>query len=445
MKDSIQFINHASVKITISGKKILCDPWYEGSIFNEGWDLISYETIDYDELLKDLDYIWISHEHPDHFSVNFFIKNEKIIIENNITILFQTTKDKRVINFLKKKKFIIKEIINNKRINISNDLDIAIYKDDFYDSALLLFGLNNKIFNINDHHLDTRDEIINLKNKYGKPDVLLTQFSYAAWRGNVKERQLRIKAAEEKINSIKKQIEFLNPKFVLPFASFVYFSNKENFYMNDAYNTPRDVLEMINENISKILFFKPFDVWEIGREHNNDNSLLFWDKKFKDINKNPLNTYKSISQIELKENYNKYVGKIRKKNNMFLIKMASIMPFLNAFKPFVIYLSDLDKFVTFSLFKQIKFSDEEMPYQIKMHSNSLNFILKNEFGFDTLLVNACFESNFNNFVIVSKTLSIGSLNAMGTFINLKAIFDYKIFLKFIFKLINAKKKFQLNS
>ena len=55
-----------------------------------------------------------------------------------------------------------------------------------------------------------------------------------------------------------------------------------------------------------------------------------------------------------------------------------------------------------------------MPYQIKMHSNSLNFILKNEFGFDTLLVNACFESNFNNFVIVSKTLSIGSLNAMGT-------------------------------
>ena len=77
MKDSIQFINHASVKITISGKKILCDPWYEGSIFNEGWDLISYETINYDELLKDLDYIWISHEHPDHFSVNFFIKNEK--------------------------------------------------------------------------------------------------------------------------------------------------------------------------------------------------------------------------------------------------------------------------------------------------------------------------------------------------------------------------------
>ena len=51
--------------------------------------------------------------------------------------------------------------------------------------------------------------------------------------------------------------------------------------MNDAYNTPRDVLEMINENISKILFFKPFDVWEIGKDHNNDNSLLFGIKNLK--------------------------------------------------------------------------------------------------------------------------------------------------------------------
>ena len=78
MKDSIQFINHASVKITISGKKILCDPWYEGSIFNEGWDLISYETINYDELLKDLDYIWISHEHRTILVLIFLLKMKKL-------------------------------------------------------------------------------------------------------------------------------------------------------------------------------------------------------------------------------------------------------------------------------------------------------------------------------------------------------------------------------
>ena len=133
MKDSVQFINHASVKISIEGINILCDPWYDGSIFNYGWNLIYDNVPNYEDLLNNLDYIWISHEHPDHFSIKFFNDNVDLIKENNITILFQTTKDKRVINFLKKKNFKIREISNNKKINIAKDLDIAIYKDDFYD------------------------------------------------------------------------------------------------------------------------------------------------------------------------------------------------------------------------------------------------------------------------------------------------------------------------
>ena len=73
---------------------------------------------------------------------------------------------------------------------------------------------------------------------------------------------------------------------------------------------------------------------------------------------------------------------------------------------------------------------------IKMHSESLQFIFKNDFGFDTLTVNGCFESSQKGFVKSSKTLAIGNLNAMGFGLNFNLIFQPK----FIFLFLNLIRK-----
>ena len=65
----------------------------------------------------------------------------------------------------------------------------------------------------------------------------------------------------------------------------------------------------------------------------------------------------------------------------------------------------------------------------------MSFIFKNEFGFDTLTVNGCFECSPRNFSKVSKTLAIGSLNAMGLKLNLAIIFKLDVILLFLKKLI----------
>jgi metal-dependent hydrolase (beta-lactamase superfamily II) len=56
-----------------------------------------------------INYIWISHEHPDHFSPKDIVNFPK---KKNIKIIFQNTKDKRVVSFLKKKGFQIIELEN---------------------------------------------------------------------------------------------------------------------------------------------------------------------------------------------------------------------------------------------------------------------------------------------------------------------------------------------
>ena len=69
-----------------------------------------------------------------------------------------------------------------------------------------------------------------------------------------------------------------------------------------------------------------------------------------------------------------------------------------------------------------------------MHSESLFFIFKNEFGFDTLTVNGCFETNNKGFAKVSKSLAIGNLNALGLGLNFKLIFNLKFVFLFSSKL-----------
>ena len=90
---NIKFVNHASVLFQTSNVKILTDPWYQGLVFNNGWSLLDDNEININDL--DFNYLWYSHEHPDHFNIpDLLAIDEKK--RRDITILFQQTKDQKV-------------------------------------------------------------------------------------------------------------------------------------------------------------------------------------------------------------------------------------------------------------------------------------------------------------------------------------------------------------
>ena len=62
-----------SVLVSHGDISLLSDPWYQGDAFHKGWNLI-HELSDEEvlKLLTKVTHIWISHEHPDHFSIMFF-------------------------------------------------------------------------------------------------------------------------------------------------------------------------------------------------------------------------------------------------------------------------------------------------------------------------------------------------------------------------------------
>lgn len=437
----IEFVNHASVLISHEDISVLTDPWYEGDVFNKGWNLlVSQNDKQTKELLDRTKYIWVTHEHPDHFAVSFFIKNREQIIKKNIKILFQKTLDSRVTKFLRSKSFDVIELDNNKTFSLSDSFKVRVIKVDFNDSAQIFEIGGKRIINLNDCPFDNKKELNKFAKKSGDADLILSQFSYAAWKGGKDNKKWRENAAKEKLDMLYLQAKALNCNKIIPFASFIYFSNKENMYLNDSHNRPSDVIDYFKETDISIFIMRPFEQQNIFELSQDLDSVLFWDKEFNKVKDKDYFEYdKSFTIEELQIEHNKYVQNILKKNSKFLLYLIVKLKILNVFSDLKIYIYDQKKSINLSLFKGLHVANKLQP-DIKLHSNSLMFIFKNEFGFDTLIVNGNFEASKDGFIKVAQHLAIGSLNAMGRSISFSSILKPYIYIDFLRRLLKVKKK-----
>ena len=74
----LTFLTSASVIVEDKGVKVLCDPWLVDGEFYGSW--AHYPPLDFKpEDFNDVDFIYISHIHPDHCSASTLSKlNKKI-------------------------------------------------------------------------------------------------------------------------------------------------------------------------------------------------------------------------------------------------------------------------------------------------------------------------------------------------------------------------------
>ena len=442
MKTTTKFINHASVLISDGDISVLSDPWYSGNAFHKGWNLL-HETnqSEIEKLLETVTHIWISHEHPDHFSISFFKNYSRKIREYSIKILFQNTIDKRVLRFLKSQGLEVQELEFNKSINLSDNYRVKCIKDGFYDSALLIESYGEKILNLNDCEINNQSRLDEVFKITGQVDVLLTQFSFAAWKGGFNNKKWRDEAAQEKINTMNLQTEKFRPKFLIPFASFVYFSNKENFYLNDAANKPEHLKEKLRKHSGKLIIMAPNDVLGGKNESLNEiRALNFWQEKYQNINTHKLNNFLTSDLDTIRNSFETYCNRIEKNNNLFIIKIIRFISPIRAFKPITIQITDLGLKIKFDYVNRL-FSKTSDPAMLSMSSESLKFIFSNSFGFDTLTVNGCFEEvKKGGFVEATKTLAIENLNNLGIKIEVKTIFNLYLIKLFLSRLYRVEKK-----
>jgi len=118
---------------------LIVDPWVEGDAFDNGWSLLDKSItnqmlVEYLANTEKAKFIWLSHEHSDHFSVPFLktLKENKV----EVTFLFQKTLDGRVAQFIKKMGFSIIASSDNLEV-LDSELSIVTFPDFGGDSYSL--------------------------------------------------------------------------------------------------------------------------------------------------------------------------------------------------------------------------------------------------------------------------------------------------------------------
>ncbi len=421
MGPSIEFINHAGVLIQCNDVVLVQDPWIDGAAFNNGWDLIAPSTFSKSRF-DSITHIWFSHEHPDHFSPPLLREIPKSV-RPNITVLFQKTKDRRVVSFCESLGFLTLELADHKWVDLGVNTRIFSGRLPLYDSWLMCDFEGYKILNINDCILDSKGIMAYIKRRCGPCDVLLTQFAYANWAGNPEDGATQKRLAESVLARIEMEISVFEPKWLIPFASFIHFSHTENRYLNEHNNSASILYQRLGKESMESVIMAPGDVWYIGKEWtSNETNLLFYE--LKRAESNFFHKSESIPIEKIFQLSSEYMKRIRGRNNMILI---SVLQAFRYFSPICIELWDVpDCAFTFDLTRGLTMSKTRSQADVKMHSDSLAFLLKFDYGIDTLLVNGRFRATQASYKKMLRLFSLGSLNNGGRFLNFWLIGELKV-------------------
>ncbi|MBK6706223.1 MAG: MBL fold metallo-hydrolase [Sphingomonadales bacterium] len=432
MTAEITWINHAGFELTAGGLKIVHDPWLVGTAFDNGWSLLSKTVFNADDF-ADVDYIWFSHEHPDHFSVPS-IKSIPQEYRGKITVLFQETKDKRVVKFCEKAGFRVLELKNGVRTNLNDQVAVTCGAVLGRDSWLFTETPDATIFNANDC-VGVNWEAVAAELPRDV-DVLMTQFSFANWVGNPGDHDRMRQAAEEKLHAMQAQIDVFKPHIVMPFASYVWFSHEKNFHMNEHANKIGMVAEKIGQHVDVVILY-PGDRYKVGEPNDNSTAIARYEADGAQ-HQAPLRTEEaSIVVADLIALSQKEQKRIRKENWMWAL---TPLKSTRLFEPISIYLDDLGEGISYSMFGGILSTGLRVD-ECDMSCSSASFagMLRNGYGYSTLMINARYvELRPGVADRLSRHFAIAARNEEGDYIpGLLLRRDYVIFqLRRLFGLAN---------
>jgi UDP-MurNAc hydroxylase len=377
----IEWVNHASFILESGNIRLLCDPWLEGTIFDNAWRLLSPTRMSYDEF-STITHIWFSHEHPDHFNP----PNLKKIPEEHrrrITVLFHETRDKRVVKLCQSLGFKIQELPHLQKVEIAEGVTMLSGMQDLIDSWMSIQAEGKTLLNMNDCVFDRSSDMETIRKANGPVDLLLSQFSFANWIGNPDDLESHKKHVQRKRAEMARQIRLFTPAQFIPFASFVYFCHAENFYMNSSMHRIGDACEYTETELQiPTIVLYPKDRWQVGTAHDSSDAIRSYDLDYERILAAPPVTTDPVDITRLRAAATAMFTKCAANNNRAI---------LNTFTPAVVRLSDLGFDVELSFRHGWSQVSGKQPDIIASSGSLLNCMIT-DWGGETLTVNGRFQA-----------------------------------------------------
>lgn len=127
----VRFIKSSCVVVEHGNTRVLCDPWLTDGVYYGSWN--HYPPLIFEpEDFKDVDYLYISHIHPDHLDPATLKRLPK-----TIPVLIHNYAEKFVLNLLTKLGFeTIHEISHGDAFKLADDFSIEIFAADNCDPEM---------------------------------------------------------------------------------------------------------------------------------------------------------------------------------------------------------------------------------------------------------------------------------------------------------------------
>jgi UDP-MurNAc hydroxylase len=231
----VKFLGHACTLIETKNNRIVIDPWIVGPCNVNAWYTLRNKAATKKNIPTDIDYIYISHGHDDHFqkeTLQEFNRNIPIYI-----CKFPTDKFFNKIVKLGFKNII--QLSSWRSEKLSEDLEITSIKNPdlmFEDSALLVKSKEGTVFCQTDCKMDF--ESVKRVNA-AKPDIGFFMYSVANWYPGVynytkeKKDEISKKRKHNKINAFVNYVNVIKPKYAVAYAGGPLFPQKSQLKLND--------------------------------------------------------------------------------------------------------------------------------------------------------------------------------------------------------------------
>ncbi|MDC0580886.1 MBL fold metallo-hydrolase [Amylibacter sp.] len=250
-------LGSATVFIETEDLKILCDPWLVDGIYHGSW--CNYPPVDIESYnFSDLDFVYVSHIHPDHFDPKTLSR-----ISKNVPILVHNYHKKFLKINIERLGFSVIELDNGIPCKLSENTKFTIFAADDCDPTICgrMFGCitseikgsmqldslcvvddgNHILVNTNDCPYGIAKHLLKkIKLKYETIDFALVGYTSASLYPHcmidydqTKMQLSKAKTMEIGLTSGFETLKVLRPKYFLPFAGTYIIGGKYHYKNKD--------------------------------------------------------------------------------------------------------------------------------------------------------------------------------------------------------------------
>lgn len=232
MKYSLKTIGHATMVLFEDDKPLVAtDPWLIGSAYWRSWWLEKYPTEKEYEQVKQAEYLYFTHSHPDHFHY------PTIRALGKKRTLHPRFPRYEVTEFMNENGYPVQILEPWQWYNLTENARIASVPVPIDDSVLILDTPNATVINLNDS-VPRMNFLRLMRDKMliaDKPLIVLKSYSPASIASSIyRDGKLSpIKSKQDYANVAQEMAKTLGAKFFVPFASQVFFSRTDSKWANE--------------------------------------------------------------------------------------------------------------------------------------------------------------------------------------------------------------------